>query len=224
MKDLEFAFAKMISDRMDALETNAFAVEQSADLPADAVRNVIRSKKKEGPSLSRAKAICDALGLEFYFGPPRETGTIEHLMIDGEDFAPVRRSRARVSAGAGAENADDGALELLAFRRDWLQRLDVLPGNALLVTVSGASMEPGLHDGDLALLDTSKKTVRTGQVYALTDLDGSTRVKRIDMLPGTGLILRSDNPQFPAEPRLGEDANRIDILGKVVWWGHTVKE
>ncbi len=40
-------FAMLIEERLKALETNAFAVEQRAGLPADAIRNVLRSQKKK---------------------------------------------------------------------------------------------------------------------------------------------------------------------------------
>lgn len=223
MKDWENAFADVITQRLKALNTNAFAVETRAGLPPDAIRNVIRSRKKDGPSLSRAKEICDALGLEFYFGPPRATGPVATIILGNEDFTAVPRYDARLSAGPGADNGDAQVVEKLAFRRDWLTRMGVSPTAAVLVPVSGDSMAPTLHDGDLALIDTNRKAVRTGQVYALTDLDGSTRVKRLDRLP-TGLILRSDAPTHPAEFRPIPDAARVAIIGQVVWSGHTWRQ
>ena len=223
MKDWENAFADVITQRLKALNTNAFAVETRAGLPPDAIRNVIRSRKKDGPSLSRAKEICDALGLEFYVGPPRPTGPVETVILGNEDFTAVPRYDARLSAGPGADNGDAQVVEKLAFRRDWLARIGVAPSAAVLVPVSGDSMAPTLHDGDLALIDTNRKAVRTGQVYALTDLDGSTRVKRLDRLP-TGLILRSDAPTHPAEFRPIPDAARVAIIGQVVWSGHTWRQ
>jgi len=223
VKDWENAFADVITQRLKALNTNAFAVETRAGLPPDAIRNVIRSRKKDGPSLSRAKEICDALGLEFYVGPPRPTGPVETVILGNEDFTAVPRYDARLSAGPGADNGDAQVVEKLAFRRDWLARIGVAPSAAVLVPVSGDSMAPTLHDGDLALIDTNRKAVRTGQVYALTDLDGSTRVKRLDRLP-TGLILRSDAPTHPAEFRPIPDAARVAIIGQVVWSGHTWRQ
>jgi phage repressor protein C with HTH and peptisase S24 domain len=62
--------------------------------------------------------------------------------------------------------------------------------------------------------------VRPGNVYALTDKDGSTRVKRVDIVPNEGYILRSDAPDFPAELRVGLDAKAVRIEGQVVWSGH----
>ncbi len=141
------------------------------------------------------------------------------MILSNEDFAPIPRLDARVSAGPGAENGDVQVIEKLAFRRDWLDRMGVEPTMAVLVQVSGDSMAPGLHDGDLALIDRRRNKVRNGHVYALTDIDGATRVKRIDLLP-EGLILRSDAPSYQSEFRRSDDADRIQIIGQVVWSGH----
>lgn len=150
----------------------------------------------------------------------REMEQFRRVMQGFDDLAPIPRFDARVSAGPGSQNVDAMPVGSLAFRRDWLARIGVAPSNAVLVRVSGDSMVPSLHDGDLVLIDMSRKEPRGGQVYALTDTDGSTRVKRIDLLP-TGLILRSDAPSFEPEFRSTEDANRMSIIGQVVWSGHT---
>jgi phage repressor protein C with HTH and peptisase S24 domain len=177
-------------------------------------------KKGSSPSVERMAAIADALGLEFYIGPRRESGPVEQLLLETKDFAPVHRLNARVSAGPGVENGDTAVIETLAFRRDWLAKMGVTPSSAVLVKVTGNSMQPGLHDGDLALVDTIEKPIRSGHVYAVTDIDAQTLVKRIDTLDGEGLLLRSDNPDYPPLARLGEDANRVIIHGRVVWSGH----
>ncbi|WP_176518680.1 S24 family peptidase [Rhodobacter maris] len=182
----------------------------------------MKASKADGKrySVETLQKLAEVLDLEFYFGPPRTSGPVEALIIGNEDFAPVPRLDARASAGPGSENGDVQVVEKLAFRRDWLTRMGVDPAKAVLVQVQGDSMTPGLHDGDLALIDQRRNTVRSGQVYALTDIDGSTRVKRVDVLP-TGLILRSDAPSYPTEFRPCDDANRVNIIGQVVWSGHT---
>ena len=220
MDDAETMLAELIRERLAALSTNTFAAERDYGLAPDALRSVLRGSKKTGTGINRAQQICEALGLEFYIGPPRSTGPVETVVLGNEDFAPIPRLDARVSAGPGAENGDVQVIEKLAFRRDWLDRMGVDPAQAVLVQVSGDSMTPGLHDGDLALIDRRRNKVRNGHVYALTDTDGSTRVKRIDLLPN-GLILRSDAPSYPAEFRPCDDANRLRIIGQVVWSGHT---
>lgn len=153
--------------------------------------------------------------------PPQPTYSVA---LNGEDFAAILRRNVQLSAGSGAENADPALIATLAFRREWLNRLGVNPSDAVIVSVRGDSMEPGLHDGDLALIDQARKALRTGRIYALTDIDGATRVKRIEILQGQGFLLRSDNLAYPVEARLNDDSNRINIIGQVVWSGHTHKE
>lgn len=214
-------FHEIVQSRLDELSENAFSVANRTGISYDKIRNVIRNDaRRADPKFETARMICEALGLEFYVGPPRSTGPVETVVLGNDDFAPIPRLDARGSAGPGAENGDVQVIEKLAFRRDWLDRMGVDPSQAVLVQVSGDSMTPGLHDGDLALIDRRRNKVRNGHVYALTDTDGSTRVKRIDLLP-TGLILRSDAPSYPTEFRPRDDADRVQVIGQVVWSGHT---
>lgn len=188
------------------------------------IKNMRSSRSDEKRySYQALERLADVLELECYFGPRRETGPVEHTVINGTDYAAIPRLDARLSAGTGSLNGDAEVIETLAFRRDWLEKMNIAPSKAVLVNVTGNSMQPGLHDGDLALVDTTRRVVLSGQIYALTDSDGSTRVKRVDLLPGQGFILRSDNPEHSAEPRLGGDANRVTIHGQVVWSGHIWK-
>lgn len=214
---------RWVESAIEAENIGVRRFEDAHGLKRWALRGLLDPDRKQSPSVDRAKEICEAIGLEFYVGPPRPTGPVETVILGNEDFTAVPRYDARLSAGPGADNGDAQVVEKLAFRRDWLARIGVAPSAAVLVPVSGDSMAPTLHDGDLALIDTNRKAVRTGQVYALTDLDGSTRVKRLDRLP-TGLILRSDAPTHPAEFRPIPDAARVAIIGQVVWSGHTWRQ
>ncbi len=64
--------------------------------------------------------------------------------------------------------------------------------------------------------------VIAGKVYALNDLDGATRIKCLFRPRPDTLVLQSDNrsPEYPPEIRNGIDAERIKILGQIVWGGH----
>lgn len=177
-------------------------------------------KKGASPSIERVEAFARALQWELRLGPPDEKVATEVVVMNGDDYVAVPRLDVRLSAGPGNFNHDPAEVERLAFRHDWLRRLDVKAANAVLVGIKGDSMAPGLRDGDIALVDKARQLVRPGHVYALTDTDGSTRVKRVDIVPGHGYILRSDAPDFAAEPRFGLDAKALRIEGQVVWSGH----
>jgi len=227
-------FSEIVSARLSALETNAFAVEKQHGLKSDTIRSVIRTDQRRAtPNIDRAKEICDALGLEFYIGPPRETGSVPHAIIEDHDYATVSYYDVSASAGPGVVPAADAAVENFAFRRDWLKRQGVAPQNAALLRVKGESMSPLISDGDILLIDTARKEppirpqtsesrVRSG-IYVV-DVDGETRVKRVERPDFQNLILYSeDTTKFAPEAFLGRDQQRLNFVGKVIWWGHTVE-
>lgn len=184
------------------------------------------------PSVEKLAALCDVLGLELYIGPPRETGPIEQVTVEGADYAHIPLHAAMLAAGAGAENGSEEIVDHLAFRRDWLARIGVSASSAKLARVWGDSMQPSLWPGDMILINTSAKEPplrrrdardqRRSPIYALID-NGEARVKRIERPTEDQMLLISDSPDYAPELRQGSD-EAITIVGKVVWWGHTAKE
>ena len=185
-------------------------------------------KKGSSPSMERVAALADALGLELYLGPIRDTaGSVPEA--SNADFAHVPLHNAKLAAGSGADNLSEGVIEYLAFRRDWLRRLGVAPSNAVLARAAGDSMQPCVWDGDMVLIDRSKTDVpirsastRRGRspVYAFLD-DGQARIKRLERPDEGQVILLSDNPEYPPEFAKIES---LSIIGKVLWWGHTNRD
>lgn len=181
------------------------------------------------PSLAKVIAIADILGvtIDELLRPqssPRGTAVEpDHPMIelDGDEFAAVPRVAVEASAGAGAFNDEPEVVGKLAFRRDWLRKIGMKPEKAMLITVTGESMMPDLEPGDLALIDQDRAEWEHNRVFAMVDLDGAVRIKRILLDGKKGLVLVSDNAaEHPPELRLGADADRVRPLGRVVWSGH----
>lgn len=153
--------------------------------------------------------------------------------VDDRELVPIPLHAARLAAGTGAENHAEPVIEHLAFRADWLKRVGVSPSAARLASVQGDSMAPTLQPGDLVLIDTTRRTVplrargpsdlRPSPIFALRHDDGAV-VKRLERVSDDQLILLSDNPAHPPQLRSGADLEATEIIGKVVWWGHTVRE
>ena len=233
MEHAEETLARLVAERLKALETNPFAVERAAGLPADAVRGILRGGKKSGTTLNRAMSVCSALGLELYIGPPRETGPVEQVIVDGTDYAHIPLHDALLAAGIGACNGSEEIIDNLAFRKDWLKRIGVSASAARLARVQGDSMQPSLWPGDMILIDTrsnspperakDQRDQRRSPIFALLD-HGEARVKRIQRVSEDTLMLLSDNLEYQPEIRHGKDLADLHIIGKVVWWGHTHKE
>lgn len=227
MSTRELSFSELVSARVEELGGKVSAIENQRDLKPDAIRNIIRAKDGSGPTLSRAKEVCEALGLEFYIGPPRPIGADgkqaprsnhEAIAILSE-FAFVDRFDVKLSAGPGSSGDNARKLAAVAFRKDWLSERGLQAHNCVVCSVGGNSMEPLLYEGDLVLLDRHRRELRNGLVYGITDIEGDVRIKRIERVE-QGIILRSDNPDCPSELRLGEDANRVKIIGALAWSGH----
>ena len=187
------------------------------------IKNLRMERKGEKrynlPSLQR---LAEVLDLEFYFGSPRTASTAPSTIVDGEQFDTVARHDVAGAAGDGMINLDGPPIDHLAFSKRWLAQNGISAGDSVLINVRGDSMEPSLYDGDLVMIDRRKTHIRSGRIYAFRDGD-TLRIKRIEIIPGTALILRSDNPKHPPDYRAGEAMNGIsqNILGQIVWSGHT---
>lgn len=137
----------------------------------------------------------------------------------GGGFVPVSLYEARLSAGGGSMETSSEVVKQYAFRGEWLSSHcghGKSPDMGLM-RVSGNSMEPLIHDGDMVLIDFSQKDCRPGQIYAVS-IGELVYLKRVDAAPGE-LILKSENPQFePIRIRTGDaDADRVQIIGKCIW-------
>lgn len=177
--------------------------------------------------------LADVLGLDFYFGPPRESGPITQVTLDGAEYASIGLHEASLSAGPGFTNGGSNIIDHLAFRRDWLSRIGVNPGAACLARVIGDSMFPTLSPNDMVLIDTrhtepvvrprTDRDKRRSPIYVFIQ-DGEARVKRIERPEPDLIMLISDNPDYAPEALTGQRAVSLQIIGKVMWWGHTNRE
>lgn len=229
------AFADVVLARLAELDLNVNQAEARAGLPQGYIRGVIREDEKRAvPNIEKAAKIADALGLELYFGPPRDhlPVSVVPAMTGDDDFAKIPLHEATLAAGNGYVNGDDLVVGALAFRRDWLRRLGVSASRARVARVHGDSMAPTLCDGDMILIDTSKREVlsrsktsrrRAPPIYAFVE-DGVARVKRIELVDADFYAVMSDNPEFKTEFKRAEAIGSMHIIGKVLWWGHTSTE
>jgi repressor LexA len=122
----------------------------------------------------------------------------------------VPRLAVSVSAGAGAYVDGEVTIGATLIDPRLARTLGLREGQAGIVRVRGASMEPGLIDGDLIVVDqASQAPGARGDIYVVR-VEGTTMVKRVKRGPD-GLIVTSDNPA--ADPVTGT----VAVIGKVVW-------
>jgi len=132
-------------------------------------------------------------------------------------YVNVPKVGARLSAGGGSFETDDGVEGLYPFRRDWLRRKGVLTG-MVLMDVVGDSMEPEIRHGDMVLIDQGQTALVPQGVYAV-GLEDTVLVKRVETRPDA-VALVSDNPDYAPVVLSGDALEALRIIGRVLWVGH----
>jgi phage repressor protein C with HTH and peptisase S24 domain len=95
---------------------------------------------------------------------------------------------------------------------------DLEPENIMLISATGDSMEPGIRDGDLLLIDTSHSSFSDFGIYVF-EARGERLVKRVQRKFDGTLYVISDNTVYQPEVISSVLATEIKVVGKVVWRG-----
>jgi phage repressor protein C with HTH and peptisase S24 domain len=143
----------------------------------------------------------------------------KHLIMEKEGYIRVPRYEVHASAGGGAIIHSEQIVDHLYFKADWVKNVLGIPrDNLALIAVHGDSMEPTLSNGDLILVDTRISRVEDGAIYVL-QFDDALLVKRLQKKFDGSVVIRSDNPLYEPEILHGEDTEKLNVVGRVVWAG-----
>jgi phage repressor protein C with HTH and peptisase S24 domain len=142
--------------------------------------------------------------------PTRDAG------LDIQRFVLLPKRPEAAAAGPETPAAPPGS-EYLALRDDWIRRtFGIQPDKLLLETARGESMLPGIHDGDLLLVDTTEQQFHSFGVYVL-EVAGERLVKRVQRKVDGSLTLISDNAAYEADHVPAAAAANIAVIGRVLW-------
>ncbi|KGJ23249.1 helix-turn-helix transcriptional regulator [Paracoccus sanguinis] len=226
-------FAELVLQKLDERGENVNSFEAKMGWKQGFLRAFVRDDaKRSQPTIDKARLILGALGEELYIGERQPVIPPKQIRADDE-YASIPIHDAFLAAGYAAQNDTEAVIGHLAFRRDWLDRMGIAADKARIARVRGDSMAPTLHDDDMVLIDTGSREVavrrrgpedrRRPPIFAVNTADGP-RIKRVER-PETGQMqLLSDNNEFPVEVLTGDRLKRAEIIGRVVWWGHTVRD
>lgn len=137
-------------------------------------------------------------------------------MEPSPDFVPVRCVRLKVSAGVTGFSVEplNGDARPIFFRADQLASKHLRADRLLAMRVNGDSMSPGLHDGDLVVINTEEVEPRDGDVFVI-NYEGEAIIKRLRRDGGLWW-LASDNPDKTryADKRCDEHAI---VIGRAIF-------
>lgn len=208
---------------------SADRLARAAGISPSAFRKWLRGEAE--PSRERLIAFADTAGVpiawlvrgegvqpSLHRAPSRatgdEAGAAESDLLRG--YVALPRRPAAAAAGAG-KPADEHVVEFLAFRHDWLRtNFDMQPQDVLLITAIGDSMEPGIGEGDLLLVDTRQTAFTEFGIYVF-EARGERLVKRVQRKFDGTLFIISDNAIYQPEIISAKLAEEISVVGKVVW-------
>lgn len=126
-----------------------------------------------------------------------------------------------LSLGMGATFIDPDRsperLGLIPFALDWLRDIHRGPISHLkIVRGRGDSMEPTIRDGDLVLIDTSRRRLDEQDVVWAISYGDLGMIRRLRQMPDGGVQLMPDNAVVrPTEAYDGE----LHIMGRIIWIG-----
>lgn len=142
------------------------------------------------------------------------------LIFPGEEMAGYELvPRVKAIAGAGESFVvDDDVAAMYAFRREFLEKIHVKASHAVMMYVSGDSMEPLISNGDTILFNSADTEPRDGHIYVCSFGD-ALMCKRLQMIPG-GWQVCSENPRYSPISIVGDELRTFRVHGRVKWSGH----
>lgn len=137
------------------------------------------------------------------------------------DVVAIKRLNVRAAMGGGYEVLEEGELEPIFFRRDWVESLlRHEPGQLRAIDLDGDSNLPTLNDGDIGLVRLYPK-FEPGRFYVIWDGRGLI-VKRVDTVLGSRPKLRIISDNSETYPPYEVDANDVVIIARLVWRGGAI--
>ncbi|MDF1485960.1 S24 family peptidase [Ramlibacter sp. H39-3-26] len=148
------------------------------------VRQMLRGRRSiSDKTLRQIEALRGMQG--WFSDPPAATGVHEPAAIrergPGPQYHKVYPSNLglkpglkgyTVHAGDGDEDAP------ITFHRNWLIRRGCHSADLLALRVRDVGMEPGLHAGDMVVIDTADTEPRDGQVFVV-NYEGQAQLRRL---------------------------------------------
>lgn len=126
----------------------------------------------------------------------------------------VPKVKATLCAGGGSLELEAVPVSEHPLPRAWLSRMGQ-PSAMVFMDVIGNSMEPGICDGDMVLVDQSRTEMMQKTILAV-GYEEAIFIKRLEKRPN-GLAMLSDNPDYAPMEVVGDELHSFRIIGKVVW-------
>lgn len=218
METFGATFRQIIEARLAETSETPFSVEQRCGLAPDSIRNVLRSESSAGPTLSKAKEICDALGLDFRIEAP---SPLQLGLAEAATESPAPRGYATIPwhryIGLAAEAP-------VSFNRAWLDRHGIDLDHTAALPIGPRSR--GLDTfAAFALVDVSAPAAGGPDLWAVAARGAPSSaeigLEQVQFDTHTTVLLPGPGRQ-KAEILPRSHAVHARLLGRVIWLGKLV--
>ena len=142
----------------------------------------------------------------------------ENQRASNDDYVMIDQYDVVGSCGSGALIGDVTVKGGLAFKRDWINAMNVDSKNLATIYAQGDSMSPTIEDGQVLLVDNSAIQPQSTKIYIIC-IDGQLYIKRLVNLYDKW-VMRSDNPDKSSYPDIeisADTMSEVDVQGRIVW-------
>ncbi|WP_304306258.1 S24 family peptidase [Pseudacidovorax intermedius] len=135
-----------------------------------------------------------------------------------EGFVQVARANVKFSNGHGRVEYYEDDKPPLSFRAEFLRKMGISVGNAVVIDADGNSNEPTIKNGSVVLVNRGDRERLNGALFAFR-YDGELLLKRLERIDGVGILATADNPDFKPKTRVYTDLADFEVIGRAVWTG-----
>lgn len=133
------------------------------------------------------------------------------------EFIPVQRADVKFSNGAGKVVYHMDDKPPLSFRADFLRKLGIAQGKAVVVDAEGESNLPKITPGAVVLVDQGDHRIN-GDFFAFRDGD-ELLIKRLSIIEGVGVLATSENSDWKPKTKVYTNPESFEIIGRCRWVG-----
>jgi len=135
-----------------------------------------------------------------------------------DEFVAVRRADVKFSNGHGQVTYEEDDHPPLVFRSDFLRRMGIAAGDAVVVEAEGVSNEPKIPEGSVVLVNRGDRERLNGDLFAFR-CDGELLIKRLEKIENVGILATADNPHFKPKTKVYTNRADFEVIGRAVWTG-----
>lgn len=111
----------------------------------------------------------------------------------------------------------DPAAGEMAVSRRWMQvHLGEVAGTFATVRAVGDSMDPTFRDGETVVIDTVRRDLDSGGVFAIRR-GRDVVIRRLILRMNGSYDVLADNPVYPSDEITEDELERMQCIGRVVW-------